>query len=77
MLPQLAELKVEQPALFIAGERDPVLRFVRGVDVTALMDSWYNDLRGKKIIAGAGHWIQQERPKEVNEALLSFLSGLG
>ena len=76
MLPELAERKVEQPALFIAGERDPVLRFVRGVDMTALMDSWYTDLRGKKIIAGAGHWIQQERPKEVNDALLSFLSGL-
>jgi pimeloyl-ACP methyl ester carboxylesterase len=28
------------------------------------------------MIDGAGHWIQQERPDEVNEALLSFLSDL-
>jgi pimeloyl-ACP methyl ester carboxylesterase len=25
-------------------------------------------------IAGAGHWLQQERPAEVNDALLSFLA---
>ncbi len=28
------------------------------------------------VIDGAGHWVQQERPDEVNEALLKFLSGL-
>jgi pimeloyl-ACP methyl ester carboxylesterase len=28
------------------------------------------------MIDGAGHWIQQERPDEVNAALLDFLSGL-
>ena len=30
-------------------------------------------LRGKLIIDGAGHWIQQERPAEVNAALIAFL----
>jgi pimeloyl-ACP methyl ester carboxylesterase len=25
------------------------------------------------MIAGAGHWVQQERPDEVNTLLLSFL----
>ena len=28
------------------------------------------------MIDGAGHWIQQERPAEVNELLIEFLSGL-
>jgi pimeloyl-ACP methyl ester carboxylesterase len=28
------------------------------------------------IIEGAGHWIQQERPDDVNQALLDLLSGL-
>jgi pimeloyl-ACP methyl ester carboxylesterase len=28
------------------------------------------------MIEGAGHWLQQERPDEVNETLLDFLSRL-
>ena len=32
------------------------------------------DLREKVYIDGAGHWVQMERPKEVNEALLGFLN---
>ena len=34
------------------------------------------DLRDVVIIEGAGHWVQQERPAEVNEALTSFLGWL-
>ena len=34
------------------------------------------DLRRTLLIEGAGHWIQQERPMEVNAALLEFLTGL-
>jgi pimeloyl-ACP methyl ester carboxylesterase len=33
-------------------------------------------LRDTVIIPGAGHWVQQERPAEVNAALLAFLSQL-
>jgi pimeloyl-ACP methyl ester carboxylesterase len=29
------------------------------------------------IIEGAGHWVQQERPDEVNAALLDFFGSLG
>jgi len=32
------------------------------------------NLRGKVLVQGAGHWIQQERPEEVNAALLAFLA---
>jgi pimeloyl-ACP methyl ester carboxylesterase len=32
--------------------------------------------RGATIIPGAGHWTQQERPAEFNDALLGFLRGL-
>ncbi len=31
------------------------------------------NLKQKLIIEGAGHWIQQERPDEVNAALIAFL----
>jgi len=31
------------------------------------------NLQRKLIIDGAGHWIQQERPDEVNAALIAFI----
>jgi pimeloyl-ACP methyl ester carboxylesterase len=75
-LPELSERKIEQPALFIAGERDPVLHFIPGLNVLERMDRWYTDLRGKVLIPGAGHWVQQEKPQAVNEAMLTFLRSL-
>jgi pimeloyl-ACP methyl ester carboxylesterase len=33
-------------------------------------------LRRSVMLEGAGHWIQQERPEEVNAALIEFLRGL-
>jgi len=30
----------------------------------------------KVLLPGAGHWIQQERPAEVNRLLVEFLAGL-
>ena len=37
------------------------------------MDSVVTNLKGKMLLDGAGHWIQQERPDEVNAALIAFL----
>jgi len=34
------------------------------------------DLRHFEILEGVGHWIQQERPEQVNSALVRFLDGL-
>ena len=68
----LAGAKVEVPALFIAGDRDTVLRMTP----PQVMDGWVTDLRGSFLIEGAGHWVQQERPEEVNRALLAFLGSL-
>jgi pimeloyl-ACP methyl ester carboxylesterase len=75
-LPELADAKITQPALFIVGEFDPVMSFKPGVRLSDLMDRWYTDLRGKIVLEGAGHWVQQERPAEVNQAMLTFLRGL-
>jgi pimeloyl-ACP methyl ester carboxylesterase len=33
-------------------------------------------LRKKVLVSGAGHWIQQERPTEVNQLLIEFLKSL-
>jgi pimeloyl-ACP methyl ester carboxylesterase len=34
------------------------------------------NLRDAIILPGAGHWTQQERPKETNEAMIAFLRSL-
>ncbi|UCH47894.1 MAG: alpha/beta hydrolase [Betaproteobacteria bacterium] len=72
----LTNARITRPACFIAGSRDAVLRFVPGVDRVEYMKRWVDDLRFCKIIEGAGHWIQQERPREVNAVLLEFLATL-
>jgi pimeloyl-ACP methyl ester carboxylesterase len=70
----LAGKRVEQPALFIAGDRDPVVLFSQGS--IQRMPSVVPRLAGIRMIEGAGHWIQQERPEVVNEAIVAFLEGL-
>ena len=67
---------VGQPSCFIAGSRDPVRAFIPGSDGYADPGSGCTDFRGSTIIEGAGHWVHQERPAEVNAALLAFLNSL-
>jgi len=64
--------RIDVPTMFLAGERDPVLSFL---PVTP-MQAQVSDLRELVLVPGGGHWIQQERPAETNEALLRFLAGL-
>ncbi|MFB7718438.1 alpha/beta fold hydrolase [Nocardia sp. NPDC056100] len=64
----LADTKVTQPSLFIAGSADPVIQFTPLAKMSAVL----TDLRGSIILEGAGHWIQQQRPTEVNAALIDF-----
>jgi pimeloyl-ACP methyl ester carboxylesterase len=71
-LAHLQGAKVEQPALFIAGESDPVLQFTR-VDA---MTTHVPNLRKTVLLPGCGHWTQQERPAEVNRDLIEFLRSL-
>ena len=40
------------------------------------MPSRVADLRGIELIPGAGHFVQQEQPKAVNQHLLGFLNSL-
>jgi pimeloyl-ACP methyl ester carboxylesterase len=64
--------KVTVPSLFIGGAQDPVLMMTP----PALMDGWLEDHRGTVIIDGAGHWVQQEKPGEVNDALVQFVDAV-
>jgi pimeloyl-ACP methyl ester carboxylesterase len=69
-------LPIRQPSLFIAGSRDGVLLFPAAQSQIEAFPTTLPDLRGSHILEGAGHWIQGERPKEVNRLLLAFLKGL-
>jgi pimeloyl-ACP methyl ester carboxylesterase len=63
------EYKVYQPALMICAERDPVLP----PSMAAGMENSVPYLTKTIVIKGCGHWTQQEKPDEVNEALIEFL----
>lgn len=67
---------VDRPACFIGGEHDLVRSMVPGADLFADAGAACTDFRGTTIVPGAGHWVQQEAPAEVNAALDRFLEGL-
>ena len=68
----VAGAHVRCPSMFIAGSADPVLGFSSPESGLAFLD----DHRSSLILAGAGHWVQQERPAEVNRALIAFANSV-
>lgn len=72
----MAGAKVQVPALFLIGERDIGLSIPGMADIIAAMPALVPDLRGSQVLPGAGHWLQQERPEAVTEALLTFLGDI-
>jgi len=66
---------IDQPSLFLAGSKDGVITGLIGAKRVADMERVLTDLKAKIILDGAGHWVQQERPEEVNAALIDFLKG--
>jgi pimeloyl-ACP methyl ester carboxylesterase len=63
-----------QPSLFIGGALDPTLAWLsRAADAHA---TTLPGLTGSHILDGCGHWIQQERPDEVNRILIDWLGSL-
>ena len=69
----LQDMKINQPALFIAGDRD-VVPF--NANAEAAMRAMVPNLRDAVTLPGIGHWTQQEAPDAVNEALIEFLRDL-
>jgi len=75
-LQQFAGQKIEQPCLFIGGERDPATTLFGAVsDPVAMMRLFAPKVEGH-ILAGTGHWTQQERPEAVNRLLCEWLGKL-
>jgi len=70
-----ADANIRQPALFIAGAEDVVLKMIPG-DALDVMRRRVPDLRDIVLVEGAGHFVQQEQPAATNTALLRFLRSL-
>lgn len=67
--PQLAGARITAPALFVGGTADPIgatMNPARAREVAAgpYREEW---------VQGAGHWVQQECPDDVNRILVEFL----
>lgn len=76
LLAPYAGAKIAVPALYIVGDRDPVLGFPYMDKIIANLPAVVPRLTKTVTLPGCGHWTQQERAAEVNAALLAFLRGL-
>nr|WP_202446985.1 alpha/beta hydrolase [Streptomyces sp. SID5468] len=68
--------RVTVPALYLTGDRDLVVHFPGNDQLIPALPTLHPGLGAPHVLTGCGHWTQQERPAEVNAALLEFLDGL-
>jgi pimeloyl-ACP methyl ester carboxylesterase len=74
LLAPFAGLPIRPPAMFMMGDADPGYPAARpALDAVSQVAP---GLRRSLILPGVGHWIGEERPAEVNAALLEFLADL-
>ncbi|MBU3061920.1 alpha/beta hydrolase [Nocardia sp. NEAU-G5] len=66
--------RITVPGLFVYGDRDSFGANAPGL--IGALPTLIPGLRETVVLPGCGHWAQQERPAEVNEALTRFLAGL-
>ena len=75
-LQQFKDERIEQPAIFIGGARDPATFLFGAVeDPVAMMRPFVPNVEGH-ILDGCGHWTQQEKPDAVNRLLIAWLTSL-
>lgn len=73
LMAPFAGARIAQPALFIAGSRDGVIRMPGMSPAPEDLRKALPGLVESVLIEGAGHWVQQEAPDQVNERLIRFL----
>ncbi len=61
--------RIDHPTLLLAADADPVLP----LSLTDGMERWVPNST-RVVIEDCGHWTQQERPEQVNDALLAWLA---
>jgi pimeloyl-ACP methyl ester carboxylesterase len=76
LLAAFAGSKISVPALYIAGERDLVVKFPGMDKLIPNLGTFAPQLRATIMLPGCGHWTQQERPNEVTTAMIDFLRQL-
>jgi pimeloyl-ACP methyl ester carboxylesterase len=64
---------IDVPCCFISGKQDWGV-YQRPGAMAAMQTSACAKMRGCHLIDGAGHWVQQEQPEQVNRLLLQFLA---
>src|SRR4029077_3637030 len=74
LTPSISGAKIRNASLFVAGEIDGVIMMYR--QAFDSLEETMPGLRKKVLVPGAGHWIQQERPKEVKDLLIEVLESL-
>jgi len=76
LLAPWAGARVSVPALYMAGDRDLVVRFPGMDRLLANLSAFVPQLKGSVMLPGCGHWTQQERAAEVNAAMIGFVRSL-
>ena len=64
---------IDVPSCFIGGSADWGVHQTPGAADAMQSGRSCTQLTGFHLVEGAGHWVQQEQPDEVNELLLRFL----
>ena len=67
---------IDIPAMYIAGASDWGVHQKPG-EFERMQTAMCADFRGAHLIAGAGHWVQQEQPQKTATLLLDFLRAAG
>lgn len=63
---------IDVPSLFVSGAADWGTQQSPGA-LERMQNSACTDMRGCRLIEGAGHWVQQEQPEATAAAVLEFL----
>ncbi|MBL8534559.1 MAG: alpha/beta hydrolase, partial [Betaproteobacteria bacterium] len=63
---------IDVPSMFVAGASDWGVYQKPGA-YEAMLDGACSRMTASHLVAGAGHWIQQEQPEAVTDLLLRFL----
>ena len=76
LLAPYAGARVTVPALYVVGELDLTMGFRGAAEQVANLAHLVPQLRKTIMLPGCGHWTQQERVPEVNQAMIEFLREL-
>ena len=66
-------LTINQPSLFVAGNKDWGV-YEKPGDLEQMQNQACTNIRGCHFVDGAGHWVQQEQPNKLVQHLIPFIT---